>query len=418
MNVSVPPTDSSQPTQATGTTYSGILASLSVALDLASGNFEGHAVRTGIIAARLGTRLDCNEDDVARIYFASLLKDIGCIDLRHRLNTLLKGSGVADEYIKAVSHPTALNGACVAEMLGFDDRTVQAILNQQEHWDGTGAPFGKKGETIQFLGRIVAVAQFIDAGLSMTTVDVTYRRLHDLQMVWFDPLVVQEAMALQNDRELISLLQAYRYGWIKSIPMPAQGALVTAANIDAICEAFSMVIDAQSSFTGDHSARVTHYATWLGQYFNLDQPRLKTLRRAALLHDIGKLRIPKSILEKPGKLTRDEFDIIKRHPKDSEAILNQIPGFERIAQIAGAHHEWLNGKGYYRGIGADELDLEMRILAAADVFDALTATRPYRPRMKVAKALAIMREDAGRHLDESCVEAFESIFSKREYLAA
>jgi putative nucleotidyltransferase with HDIG domain len=399
-------------------TFSGILASLSVALDLASGNFEGHAVRTGIIAARLAAKLDCPRDDIARVYFAAMLKDIGCIDLRHRLNTLLKGSGVADDYIRAVSHPTALNGACVAEMLGFDDRTVQAILNQQEHWDGSGSPFGKRSENIQFLGRILAVAQFIDAGLSTTTIDHTFIRLFDMQMVWFDPMIVQEAMPLKNDKELHDILQAYRYGWIKSIPMPSQGAMVTGANIDAICEAFSMVIDAQSSFTGDHSARVTHYATWLAQYFNFDPARMKTIRRAALLHDIGKLRVPKDILEKPTKLSRDEFDIVKKHPRDSESILMQIPGFERIAQIAGAHHERLDGKGYYRGIGAEDLDLDMRVLAAADVFDALTATRPYRGRMTVTKALDIMREEAGKHLDEDCVGAFHSIFSKKEYLAA
>ena len=399
-------------------TFSDILASLSVALDLASGHYEGHSVRTGLIASRLAKDLYASEGDVARSYFASLLKDIGCIDLRHRLKVMVTDDTASNLLTASMAHSAALSGAAIGQMLGFDKRVVDAILHHNEKWDGSGHPYGLKSEAIPFLSRVIGISQFIDAGVCTSTLDNMYARLSDVGGKWFDTMAVQAAFDLRSDKEFWERHHAFRLGWIKSLPMPDGADVGTKATVDSICEAFSLIVDAQSSFTGDHSSRVTSYATWLGQHFKFDDDRLRNLRRAALLHDIGKLRVPNHILEKPGKLSRDEFDLIKLHPKYTVDILQKITGFERITEIAGAHHEKLDGTGYFRGLNADELDLDMRILTAADVFDALTATRPYRGRMTVRKALDIMGNDAGRHLDPDCVLGFEKIFSKQTYVAA
>lgn len=142
--------------------------------------------------------------------------------------------------------------------------------------------------------------------------------------------------------------------------------------------------------------------------YGFDQERLRTLRHAALLHDIGKLGIPNSILEKPGKLDDDEFARIKLHPQFSYEILRPIRAFERVAEIAAAHHERLDGRGYWRGLSADQLDLDMRILAVADVFDALSAERPYRGAMPMPEVFAILERESSTGLDPECVAMLKS----------
>ena len=123
------------------------------------------------------------------------------------------------------------------------------------------------------------------------------------------------------------------------------------------------------------------------------------MRRAALLHDIGKLAVSNRILDKPGPLTADEFDRVRQHPAITEQVLRRIPGCEHLATMAAAHHERLDGGGYPRGLTGAELTLPMRVLAIADVYEALTSERPYRRAMSSDEALGIMRVDVPHRLD-------------------
>jgi HD-GYP domain-containing protein (c-di-GMP phosphodiesterase class II) len=140
----------------------------------------------------------------------------------------------------------------------------------------------------------------------------------------------------------------------------------------------------------------------------------RALRRAALLHDIGKLGVSNEILDKPGRLDDAETAAMREHPRHSEAILSQIGAFRGIARIGGAHHERLDGKGYPRGLKGDEIDQETRIVSVADVFDALTADRPYRGAMPATKALAIMDSDAGKAFDPACLDALRVALAKAD----
>lgn len=166
-----------------------------------------------------------------------------------------------------------------------------------------------------------------------------------------------------------------------------------------------MIVDAKSSFTAEHSTRVTGYALQIAQSLGVKKKALPTLRRAGLLHDIGKLGVSTSILEKAGKLDEDELRRVKLHPKFSYLILSRIPTFETISEIASAHHERLDGAGYWRGLSGSDINLETRILTAADVYDALTAERPYRGPMDPVDALAIMVRDSGSAFDPQCLDA-------------
>jgi HD-GYP domain-containing protein (c-di-GMP phosphodiesterase class II) len=132
-------------------------------------------------------------------------------------------------------------------------------------------------------------------------------------------------------------------------------------------------------------------------------------RRAALLHDVGKLGVSNRILDKPGPLTDAEWVVMRRHPRWSVEILTQVRAFHDLARIAGAHHERLDGSGYFAGLTATELGLPERILAVADVAEALSADRPYRPALAPDDVLDVMRRDAGPRLDGNVFEALEEV---------
>jgi HD-GYP domain-containing protein (c-di-GMP phosphodiesterase class II) len=137
----------------------------------------------------------------------------------------------------------------------------------------------------------------------------------------------------------------------------------------------------------------------LANALGADVETLRDLRRAALLHDIGKLAISNRILDKPARLSDAEFVKVKEHPVFTHRILERVPGFRDLAPLASTHHERLDGGGYPHGLTAGELTLPMRVLAIADVYEALTSERPYRPARGSDEALAVIREDVPRRLD-------------------
>jgi len=148
-----------------------------------------------------------------------------------------------------------------------------------------------------------------------------------------------------------------------------------------------------------------------------DEQMLSDIRRAALLHDIGKLAVSNRILDKPGGLTEAEFAKVRRHPLITMSILARVPQLRRVALLAGAHHERLDGSGYPRGLKAERLTMPMRVLAVADVYEAVTSERPYRPARSSDQALAILREDVPGRLDGEAFEALASLLRHEDVLA-
>jgi HD-GYP domain-containing protein (c-di-GMP phosphodiesterase class II) len=146
--------------------------------------------------------------------------------------------------------------------------------------------------------------------------------------------------------------------------------------------------------------------------------RRRWLKRAALLHDIGKLGVSNSILDKPGKLDESEWAAMRMHALHTETILSRIDAFSDLARIAGAHHERLDGKGYPHGLVDAQIALETRIITTADIFDALTAERPYRAAMPVSKAMAIMTDMIGTQIDGSCFDALRRAMGRVDAILA
>jgi HD-GYP domain-containing protein (c-di-GMP phosphodiesterase class II) len=168
----------------------------------------------------------------------------------------------------------------------------------------------------------------------------------------------------------------------------------------------------KDSSTEEHTRRVAALAVAIGEQFGLTAARLRALAIGGLLHDIGKLSVPNSILQKPGALDDSEFAIIKRHPGHGHELLAELGGFSSgVARLVLDHHERLDGSGYPRGITADELALETRILAVCDVYDALVSPRVYRGAWTPERALALLRKESGTAFDPDCVLALIRIVS-------
>lgn len=171
-------------------------------------------------------------------------------------------------------------------------------------------------------------------------------------------------------------------------------------------------IDARDKITSGHSKRVTLYAELICEKYKLSDEEKEIIKNASLLHDIGKIGIKDSVLQKEGKLTPEEYEHIKEHARLTHNILGKVyisKNFEDVAEIASSHHEKFDGTGYYRGLKGENIPLGGRILAVCDVFDAITSKRHYRNKMEIKDALRIMLEGKNTHFDENIVNAFMKI---------
>jgi putative nucleotidyltransferase with HDIG domain len=176
---------------------------------------------------------------------------------------------------------------------------------------------------------------------------------------------------------------------------------------------FSVIVDAKSPYTRQHSDAVARLARYLGETMGLPQRSCELLELAGLLHDLGKLRIPDAFLDKPGKLTSQEYAIVRRHSFDTFNVLKNITGLEEVARWAAQHHERVDGSGYPYHLAKPDLSLEARIIAVADVFQALEQDRPYRSPLPGDEILAILKEEAEtQKLDRGVVACVEAHFQE------
>lgn len=185
--------------------------------------------------------------------------------------------------------------------------------------------------------------------------------------------------------------------------------------IDTV-KSLSQAIEAKDHYTNGHSMRVGEYACSLAQKLGLSQKKIDNLKVAAILHDIGKIGIEESILNKPGRLTEEEYDKIKQHPEIGVRIINDIEPLTPVSQIILSHHERCDGTGYPEGLKNNEIILEAKILSIADVFDALTSERPYRNAMTVEEALEIIEKGKGDQFEPKLADAFIKLIKDNKEL--
>jgi HD-GYP domain-containing protein (c-di-GMP phosphodiesterase class II) len=182
---------------------------------------------------------------------------------------------------------------------------------------------------------------------------------------------------------------------------------VTALRSSVIC-AFNQLLDLKDLNTGVHSTRLAEWGMRVGQELGLEENQLQNLEVAALLHDIGKVGIPDSILGKPGRLNQDEYALMKKHPEYGWAVLRMLPGFERAALDILHHHESFDGKGYPAGLRETEIPIVSRIVCVIDAFDAMVSSRPYRVGLPHEEAVRRLIESSGTQFDPVVVPCFIS----------
>ena len=184
---------------------------------------------------------------------------------------------------------------------------------------------------------------------------------------------------------------------------------------DGMIFAFADALDAKSPWTRGHSERVTSIAVSIANEMNLSEREIEILKTASILHDIGKIGTYDEILDKPGKLTDEEFTLVKQHPGKGADFLKHIKKMEDITVIIRHHHERLDGKGYPDGLKGKEIPLLARIVTVADSFDAMIAERPYRPPLSLDSALNELRTKSGTQFEPLAVEAFMRVISRSEF---
>jgi putative nucleotidyltransferase with HDIG domain len=179
-----------------------------------------------------------------------------------------------------------------------------------------------------------------------------------------------------------------------------------------VIKALITAIDAKDPYTQGHSQRVSDYSVLISHELGLDQALVNDIRIGSLLHDIGKIGIPDSILLKNGKLTIEEIKVIQRHPSTGVNILRQVKLLEPMSPAIAEHHERLDGSGYPSMLTGGQISVMGRIVAVADVFDAMTSDRPYRPAISLDEVLSYLQENAGILFDPNCVNALNNILTR------
>lgn len=445
--------------EASAIRLSDVLGALSYALDITEGQPEGHALRACIIGMQIAEEIGLAPSQRSALFYALLLKDLGCSSNAARVCSLLGsddiaakqdvkltdwtklheaarwglknaayGQGMIEKAIQVAraglqGGPFAANaifavrcdrGASIASMIGMPEETSDAIRALDEHWDGSGLPNKLKGESIPLLARICCLAQTFDIFMVAYGLEAAYHVVRGRSGTWFDPALVD---ALERIHEDIGFWYALEHGSLENqiARLEPHDYIMhaDAHQLDRIAEGFAQVVDAKSPWTYRHSSSVATFAIGIAETMGMPWADQHTLWRAALLHDIGKLGVSNRILDKNGKLTDDELASIHAHPAHTARILKRIPAFTPLVEIAASHHERLDGTGYHRHLHAEDLSPLARILAVADVGDALEADRPYRKGMQQDELMRVLQREADVRLWGEAVDAFELVLRMR-----
>jgi len=431
-----------------------MLASLSFALDLTEGQPMGHALRTDLIALELAARLDLPLQVRRDLHYGALLKDAGCSSNAAAVSELFGGNDIVAKRARMVTDWTnevqaaiyALEqsapgaswferakrvasiarlgqnaatrlvqircdrGAEIVRQLSLGAGVAEAVRTLEEHWDGHGHPRGLKGDQIPIAARVLGLAQILEVFAAEGGPAAGLALVRRRSGKWFDPTVVEACRGLDSKLASWAAMTTRQLRAEVSRSEPGQASVLAGqTTLKRVAQVFAGIVDAKSPYTGAHSARVAEVAVAVARELGWSQELVEETRSAGLLHDIGKLSVPNSILDKPGALEPPEWEIMRMHALYTERILEHVKGFEWLAFASAAHHERMDGSGYCRGLEADQLPELSRVLAVADVYDALSTVRPYRHALSQPEVFSIMDRDADKGFSGECLEALKSV---------
>lgn len=373
-----------------------LLFAVTGALDIADEYFRMHAIRVLFASLRIGEELNLDNTTLKRLFMAAILHDVGVLSDQERAE--LMALEVPQDKVELHSR----RGKELLQSLpGFEN--LASIVGYHHH------PVFAMPETEEaFLANIIHLADRIvvaagDGLLEPGQVEESLGWVRENAGIQFDPRIVA-AFDRLTDLPSFWLDLTTDYVWERAMDY---SYLIADKFVDpfVLGRLFAKMIDLRSPFTSRHSFLVASTARRLGQEFGLSQRECNMLELAGLLHDLGKLAVPNSILEKEGKLTYEERNHVTVHPYFTYQLLNGIPGLEMVKEWAAFHHERMDGRGYPFQIPGENLSLGSRVLAVADVYAALSEKRPYKDPLPQEEVIAILRENAaGGGLDPHVVE--------------
>jgi HD-GYP domain-containing protein (c-di-GMP phosphodiesterase class II) len=419
---------------------------LSLGTDLGLGQPMEHMLRQSLLSLRLAGRLGLDEAERRSVYYTALLAWVGChvdaheqakwfgddlalkgdvrlVDLdndrselaflvthlgagkppleRLRLGFAFLGKGRQAAEAMFENHWLAVEA--LVTRLGLDDGVLVGLEHTFERWDGRGL-FRVRGEEIGLPARLVGLAEVVEIVHRTGGVDAAVTVARERSGTQFDPELVElfadDAPALLADLDEASAWEPV----LEAEPGPHR--LIADDALDDALAAVADFTDLKIPYALGHSRTVGDLAGTAAALAGLPEPEAREVRRAGLVHDLGRLGVPNSIWDKREMLTRAEWERIRLHPYLTERMLAATRSLAPLAAIAAHHHERLDGTGYPRGLGPDALTPAARILAAADVYAALTAARPHRPARPPDEAAAVLRDEVRRgRLDAGAVDA-------------
>jgi putative nucleotidyltransferase with HDIG domain len=424
-----------------------LLAALSLATDLANGFPMEKGLRNCLLAFLIGRDMGLKEEELADVYYFGLLRSIGCTSyayeealatgddrnfrnsfagldpsqpadvMRRAFTRLGKGRGAAGRaraiggfvaggrgFVMGMGAANCEAGARLAERMGMGKSVSQALTHVHERWDGKGIPSGVAGENLELAARIGCFAH------DVTVHDVDQSRVEVRKMVrrraggQHDPQV-SNAFLKRSD-ELLDVIEKDSV-WDAVLEVePEPRPWLPGSRIDDAARAFADFTDLKSPYTLGHSTGVATLAEAAARKLGCADADVTAVRRAALMHDLGRASVSNGIWDKPDRLTTAEWERVRLHPYYTERVLEKAPALRPLVRLAGGHHERLDGSGYHRGDPAAVLPLPSRIIAAADAYHAMTEVRPHRaPLTTEASAQELAREVSAGRLDRDAVNA-------------
>lgn len=370
------------------TNLGNLFLSLSDALDLSSPSLAAHQQRTAFGAWEIGKVVGLVEGESRDLFAAALLHDIGALTPEEKIMIHDATTTNLESFCRL--------GELIVEEVPVIGASAKIIRNYHKKWEAWDEPIDAPLVlTSQILGLSDLLERSIDRNkFILHQSDELISDIDAKSGTAFHPQVIDAFKEAASREEfwldftsprIYSLLA--RYGPFNSLE-------IDFVNILSFADLFRIIIDFKSHFTATHSSGVAASAVGLADIFGFTDPELEFMEVAGYLHDLGKLVIPNSILEKPGKLDRDEFAVIRQHAYFTYMILNTISGLEHIAKWAAYHHEKLNGTGYPFRLSTKEIPLHSRIMAVADIFTALSEDRPYRKAMEKSEIKRILLDMA------------------------
>lgn len=378
-----------------------VIYALSDALDLVGVDDVGHGKRVGIMAAECGRKLCLSDPDVTCLFDLGMLHDIGVSSTAVHCKLLREFDWLGSQEHCVVGH---------ARLTRFGPLAHMALPVRYHHtrWDqlaaqGVAPGVARQANLIMLVDRVDAFAAPYYADNSVLQHSAEIRAQISLGAgSYFSPELMEVFLETSNSESFWLLLEP------RSIQRSLQDMLAhgpayhaSAQDLRQLAEIFAHIVDAKSPFTATHSLGVAAVARSLAERMGVSAANCDKLEIAGLLHDLGKLRVPDEILDKPGPLDSNERMVINTHSFETFQILRYLKGFEEIAPWAAYHHEEPDGSGYPFRLKSTEMPLEARILRVADIFQAMVQDRPYRAGLSAAE----LRDFLGRLISTQRVDA-------------